>query len=197
MMKQLSKTLMLSMMVALIAACGPVKLPEQKNYKLSQAANVKPSHQKRFGTILVSKIGALGVMDSDDLHYSTKPYEIRSYVNHHWAARPADMLEGLIIKSLQNSHAFQSVVPASFTGDVNYRLKTELVSLHQSFASQPSQVEIVLLAYLIDDKKDKVIKSARLKEVIPAPSNTPYGGVLAANKATSNLLSKLVRFSTN
>ncbi len=193
-MKRLKSAIALLTLGLFVVGCGPVKLPEQKEYKLTQTAKVV-THSRYKGVILVSKTTASSLIDNEDMHYSFKPYEMRSYVNHQWAARPADMLEGLIIKSLQNSHVFKAVVPESFSGDVNYRLKTRLISLNQSFAHKPSQVKMVLLAYLIDDKRDRIIRSARLKEVVTAPFDTPYGGVLAANQATSKLLSKLVQFA--
>lgn len=196
-MRKFLVVLTLFCFMLLTVGCGPVKLPEQKNYKLSQTAKAAKYHQRHRGAILVTNMTAESVLDSDDIHYSFKPFELHSFVNHQWAARPAEMIEGLLLKSLQQSHAFKAVVPQSFTGEVSYRLKTRLISLNQSFAHRPSQVEVAVLAYLINDKSDKVIKSARFKATATAPSDTPYGGVLAANQAVSTLLTKLVKFAAN
>jgi cholesterol transport system auxiliary component len=55
-------------------------------------------------------------------------------------------------------------------------------------------VRFTLRAQLIDVDARRVLASAEFDETEVAPSDDPYGGVLAANRALARLLERLAAF---
>jgi cholesterol transport system auxiliary component len=55
-------------------------------------------------------------------------------------------------------------------------------------------VRFTLRAQLIDVDARRVLASAEFDETEAAPSDDPYGGVLAANRALGRLLERLAAF---
>ena len=75
------------------------------------------------------------------------------------------------------------------------RLETEVLLLQQEFTTKPSQVRFVLRAYIAEDGTRRVLATRDFEALVPAPSEDPYGGVLAANTAVRQVLDELTAFS--
>jgi cholesterol transport system auxiliary component len=82
--------------------------------------------------------------------------------------------------------------PSSASGEL--RLDSEILLLQQEFLAQPSQVRFVLRAALVDATSRRVIATRDFEGLAKAPSDDPYGGVLAANQAVQAVLEKLAAF---
>jgi cholesterol transport system auxiliary component len=74
------------------------------------------------------------------------------------------------------------------------RLDSELLSFHQDFTRQPSEMHVTLRAQLIDLGTQRVIASRTFDIRETTPSEDTYGGVLAANRAVAQLLEELATF---
>ena len=190
---------MLAMAILLVCSmsgCGPINTPEQSTYAL---ASFKPlALRKRISktkyTLLVTTPVASPAFRSSKMLYEMIPYKLRAYSENRWAAPPAQMLLPLIATRLRSKAYFYAVVTPPFTGSANYRLDTHLLMLQQEFIQPTSLVRLALDASLVDSKTNKVIASREFMFTVPAPSNNPYGGVLAANKAAAQLTQRLARF---
>jgi cholesterol transport system auxiliary component len=104
------------------------------------------------------------------------------------------MLGPVLVNALSASGRFRAVMggPANVSGDL--RLDIEIVSLQQEFDTTPSHARVSLRAQLIDLENRDVLATRTFEAVQAAPSEDPYGGVVAINQALEQLLDQLVRF---
>lgn len=145
-------------------------------------------------TLLVNQPHAAPGFESSRIVYVQKPYRMDYYARHRWADSPAHMLRPILIRALDRSGLFHSVVaaPAPVTGDL--RLDSELLRLAQVFEGNGSSVQLQMRVVLFDQVHQGVMASHILSVTEPAPEDTPYGGVVAANRAVSRLLPEIVAF---
>jgi len=128
--------------------------------------------------------------DGPRMAYVTRPYELHFFARHQWVEPPARMLAPLLAEALERDGRFD----ASQTGEnlaAALRLDTEIVALQQEFSAHPSQVRFTLRAQLLDLAARRVLASAAFEAVEAAPSDDPYGGVVAANRAVARVLDEV------
>jgi cholesterol transport system auxiliary component len=82
--------------------------------------------------------------------------------------------------------------PSAAMGDL--RLDTEIVRMQHEFLAQPSRVRFTLRAYIVDSATRKVLAWREFDESVTATDDTPYGGIVAANRAVQAALEKLSAF---
>jgi len=104
------------------------------------------------------------------------------------------MLAPAIAQAIEHSRAFRAVLRAPSAVPVDLRLDTELVRLQQNFSAHPSRLEMTLRVQLIGTNPARALASAQFDEVEDAPSDDPYGGVTAANRALSRLVGRVADF---
>lgn len=181
----------------ILTACSPVKVASIQEYKLESPSTLHVRNKPTRATILVSKPLAASGYTTSDMRYVVKSYELSSFAKNSWVAPPADMLETMLIESLQNSGYFYGVVRAPFAGTTAYRLDTQLLSLRQNFLKRPSRIDLAIKAELVNETTKKIVRSKRFVTHVNALEDTPYGGVMAANRAMNNLMVQIVRFATD
>lgn len=155
----------------------------------STAAKPAPTHALAARTILlVSSPRAYPGYDGARMVYLIKPYTLGYFAQNQWVDTPQRMLGPLVAQAMEGTGRFFAVVqaPTSLPGD--YRLDTDIVQLQQEFLQQPSQFRIVLRAMLADLHSGQLLGSRSFEVIEPAPSDDPYGGVVAANRALARLL---------
>jgi len=123
--------------------------------------------------------------------YMEEAHRIDYFAHHRWADSPARMLEPLLIHALESSGLFQAVVQAPTTARFDLRLDTELLRLVQVFEPTESRIELEVRISLLDTEQQRVLVSDVLAVTEPATERTPYGGVIAVNKAVVRLLEEL------
>jgi cholesterol transport system auxiliary component len=74
------------------------------------------------------------------------------------------------------------------------RLDTEVLRLQQEFTGKPSQARFSLRAYLVESATRQVIATRQFEATVPAASEDPHGGVVAANAAVQSVLASLATF---
>ena len=126
--------------------------------------------------------------------YLQKAYHLEHYGKNQWVAKPSVMFTSLLMESLSNSRSFTAVVGAGLRSTASWQLNSELLYLQQNFMGEHNQVEMSVSAQLIDRHRARVVASQTFKAVVPTISADPYGGVLAANLATQQILEKIARF---
>ncbi len=178
----------------LVAGCGPVKLPVTNQYKLESYARPKQPVARSTSSILVSMPEALAGYQTEQMHYVAKPFELSSFAHNDWISPPANMLYPLILQSLQASGYFYAVVSGPYVSSAEYRLDTQLISLQQNFLVRPSVMELVVKTMLTHIGDNRVLTTHTFSEHVACPQDTPYGGVIAANRASQNLTAKLSYF---
>ncbi|MBB72273.1 MAG: hypothetical protein CMF50_07735 [Legionellales bacterium] len=179
--------------VVLTACMGPVKTPPVSTYSLNATPTVaqKPRTAK---TLLVTSPTATATFATNKMAYTSAPFQVSYFANNRWTARPSEMLKPLMVSALQDTNHYHAVVASPFSGNATLRLDTDLIKLQQEFSHIPSQIELEVQARLVDAKSLRVIATKHFDIIEPAPTNTPYGGVIAANKAVNQYLQELSRF---
>jgi cholesterol transport system auxiliary component len=147
-------------------------------------------------TLIVNPPRAAAGFDSQRIVYVREAHKREYFAHSEWIDTPARMLAPLIVVAVENSGTFRAVVltPSAATGDL--RLDTEIVGLQHEFDARPSRVRFTLRAYVVDNATRRVVAWREFDEAVPAATEDPYGGILAANRAVQTVLGQLADFCT-
>jgi cholesterol transport system auxiliary component len=187
--------------LSLLLLCGcqalkPVVSAPPTVYSLAAARDgVAPTQPASTGlTLIVSPPHAAAGFDSQRIVYMRKADQLEYFAHNQWVDTPARMLTPLIVAAIESSGAFRAVVntPSPAAGEM--RLDTEVLRLQQDFTSTPSQVRFALRAYLVESATRQVIASRQFEATVPAASEDPHGGVVAATLAVQSVLAGLATF---
>ena len=169
-------------------------------YTLSSAnvtANSAPLAQRAAltaPTLIVSPPHAAAGFDSKRIIYLRQADQLEYFAHSEWIDTPARMLAPLIVAAVERSGAFRAVVQTPSTAAGEMRLDIEILRLQHEFLTVPSQVRFTLRAYVVESKTRRVIASRAFDTAVPATSENPHGGVMAANRAVQTVLDSLSAF---
>jgi len=190
-------TVLMVGIACLLSACSvfsPVKTEQTTAYVLNtlpSPATKKPTHKI---TLLVMQPTTSQVYNTTQMAYTTQPYQVAYFAKSRWADTPAQMLQSLLVEALQNTHYFYAVGMSPMLGQYDYVLNMQLLQFEQRFSGLASEIIITLRAQISKPADNAVIATRQFTIVEPALVNTPYGGVVAANKATARLLTAVRKF---
>lgn len=194
-MKALIKALLLASAFGLLMGCSPVKLPNVSSYELSNLKAVKSSNRSRTQiTLSVNAPTAAPGYQSAAMIYMITPYQLSSFTLHKWVAPPAQMMLPIIVMTLRSKGYYKAVVSGVAPSLTQYNLDLQLIKLQQEFLQPKSRIRMVMQATLFNNLTNKVVASRRFTQVVPANTNTPYGGVLAANRVANTVAQQIARF---
>jgi len=179
----------------LLAGCTGLQAPKLESIHLytldAQPASITAQHQNNR-VLAISMPTAWPGYDTPQIAYQRQPLELEYFLTHRWADTPARMLRPLLAQALEP--AFRAVVPTPGIVAADLRLDTELIQLKQDFTTQPSRIQLVLRAQLIDVKDKRVIAVKQFDESENSATEDAYGGILATNRALQRVLSQLTVF---
>ena len=178
----------------LLTACSPIKNEVSNQYKLELFSQKKIAPHKSRHSLLISPPDAIAGYQTEQMRYVDKPYELSAFAHNAWISSPANMLYALIIQSLQHSHYFFAVASGPDSDKTEYRLDSQLIELQQNFLTKPSTVSLVVKVTLNHISDLRVVSSRIMTECVTSPSDTPYGGVIAANTAAKAFTAELADF---
>lgn len=178
----------------LLTACSPIKTPVTNQYKLSAYSNKQLTSRYTQLSILVTQPEAVAGYQTEQMLYIQKPFELTPFANNAWIDPPADMLFPLILQSLQRSGYFYAVASSPTADKTDYRLDTQLIEIHQNFLKKPSEIEFIAKVVLTCVKDSRVVASRLISQQAQCPIESPYGGVIAANRAVSNFTAEMTEF---
>ena len=186
---------MLGLISSACANLQPIKTPTMTTYTIDTVAETHQRADPISKTILVATPTAEPAYNNKQMIYTDTTYELKTFGRSQWIAPPAQLLQPLLVQSLANTHYFQAVVAAPFSGQSDYRLETRLVKLQQEFFKQPSELHLVIQARIVNNSTQRVIADKLFHTRIAAIDDSPRGGAIAANHATALLLKQLVEFT--
>lgn len=193
-MRYLNLFLLISFSIGLLPGCfSPVKSPAQSKYFFYPNV-VTIQARKTTNTLLVSRPTAAAGYTTFRMAYMEKPSELSYYTRNRWIAPPAEMLQPLLVESIQQSHRFRAVAAAPFSGKTNYRLETNIVYIRQNLTIVPHKMEIGLQVRLVDNQNQRIVASRLLQRSAPVLSLVPYAAVLTTNDLLCRLLQDVTRF---
>jgi len=183
-------------LAALVAGCAALQAPQRDSPTLHvlSAEPLNKATQVRHAAIEVAPPRAWPGFDTPQMAYVRQPYELDYFATHRWADTPSRMLGPLLVRALEQTESFRSVVQVSNAVPADWRIDTEIVRLQQDFTTQPSRVEFTLRAQLTDVRGRLVVASSVFDEVEIAPSENAAGGVIAANAALQRMLVRVADF---
>jgi cholesterol transport system auxiliary component len=181
-----------------VTGCGALRsatTPPPSFYSLDLSrADTPYTDAASTHTLLVSVPQAASGYDSQRIIYLRQAHGLEYFAHSEWIDTPARMLAPMIIATIQDSGTFRAVIPAPSSARGDLRLDTEIIRLHQDFRHTPSRVRFTLRARLIDGKTQHVVASHEFDDSSPAPSDDPYGGIVAANRVVRMILDELAVF---
>lgn len=189
-------SLLLSSILAL-AGCqvlGPQAVPPTNTYALSIPNVHSSTHHENKITLLVNTPTAAPGYDTSKMMYTNKLFQVSSFAQNKWAAAPAEMIGPLLVEKLRQTNKFHAVISSAFTADRQFILRTHVTELRQNFTVNPSKIELTITAELINAENNKVMNTRTFTTALSTPENTPYGGVLAANRAVNKVLTQISEF---
>jgi cholesterol transport system auxiliary component len=152
-----------------------------------------PIRDRAAQTIEIAPPSARPGFEGPRMAYVTRPYEIQFFARHQWVEPPARMLAPLLGEALERDGSFRAT-QAGGSAAPALRLETEIVALQQEFTAHPSQLRFTVRARLLDGFEHRVLATAAFEAVEPSPSEDPYGGVIAANRAVARVLDEVARW---
>ena len=185
--------------LAALGACSllkPTATPQPAFYALDgpRGSATTAAAPVAAPTLIVNPPTAAAGYDSQRIIYVRETHKLEYFAHSEWVDPPSRMLMPLLVAAVEATGAFRAVVltPSAATGDL--RLDTEIIRLQHEFLTQPSRVRFTLRAYLVDDKTRRVLAWSEFDAAVPAATENPYGGVVAANRAVQTVLADLAAF---
>lgn len=173
------------MTVGYLTACTPIKTTITNQYQLASFSAEKIATKKTHRSLFISQPDAIAGYQTEQMMYMNKPFELNSFAHNAWISSPANMLYPLMIQSLEASNYFFAIASTPDADKTDYRLDTQLFALRQNFLTKPSTVDLTAKVVLTHIDDNRVISSTIITQQVACPSDTPLGGVLAANQATA------------
>lgn len=192
-MKKIIILFFLSIVLTGCSLFSAVKTEKINTYELNTLPNFAPKKHRSGTTLMVMLPDATPAYNTTQIAYARGPYEVAYFAKNSWIATPPQMLRPLIIQTLQKTHHYRAVIPATATGNYQYILASQLITLKQQFYVDSSEVVLVFRAQLTNVASNRIVASKEFTIVKPA-APTPYGGVVAANEAAAELLAQLANF---
>lgn len=175
---------------------GPVKSKPITTYALMNPPVVTTEASHSGGKVLqVSEVTANTGYTTEDMMYMRERFELGHFSKHRWISPPAELFTPLVVEQLAHSGCFKAVVGSAQSGSSDLSLNVQLLVLRQEFFATGSQERLAVQATLNDTAGGRIIAQRRFERVEPTSQDTPYGGVIAANRAAAEVLSDLVAFT--
>ncbi|MBA2648738.1 MAG: membrane integrity-associated transporter subunit PqiC [Legionella sp.] len=177
----------------LIGGCS-VKTPISTQYQLKSYCIKHGAGGPCHYTLMVSVPEAAGSYLTEQMWYVREPFQVQAFAHNAWVSPPAAMLYPLLIQSLQHSGFFHAVTSSGYSEGTDFRLDTQLYTLEQNFLKHPSEMEFSAKVVLTNIKDNHILGSHIITEHVPCPSDTPEGGVIAANQAVELFTAEVNEF---
>lgn len=134
--------------------------------------------------------------DTARMAFVRQPHTLEYYAKNRWAETPARMLGPLLVRTLDQQTGFRTVTSADGMVKGDVRLDTEITLIQQEFANSQSSLHMKLRVQLVEQASFRVLATQVFDVVEAAPTNDPYGGVIAANRMLPRLLGQIADFAT-
>ena len=138
---------------ALLAGCSLLSPPkaEPATAILSKVPDQVPFEPGHASTLLVQRPEINPAYDTTRMVYTVKPYQLAYYRDNQWGGTPAQMIQPLLVRTLQQTGFFRAILSPPDSGHTSYALRTEIVELVQDYTRGPPMVRLVLRLQLFDE----------------------------------------------
>lgn len=184
---------MLLTITFLLSGCfGPVKVQSIDRYTL-EAVNVD-EYPRQGGVLLIPMPQVEKGLQTNDMLFSEKAYQINAYSFSKWTSPPANLLHKILLESFNRAGIYKAVISSSYSKSAKWKLEIRILQWHQTFIRYPSRVVVSYVANIYDTKKQKIVASRVFETSIRAKTENAYGGVRAMNYAMDELIPDTIEF---
>jgi len=180
-----------------ITGCALLSTPPKVNIEKAVLTEVPldpPQRTTRGDTVLVFPPKTTALYDTTQMAYSTQPHEVAYFSEREWGETPSQMLYPLVVRTLENTHAFRAVLTEPFAARYTYALRTEILELIEDFRSDSASLVLSLRFQLTDYGAKTLIATKEVSVREPMHERNSYAGVMAANEATAKALQQMAQY---
>jgi len=178
----------------LLTAClSPVNNKPRSTYVVDSLPGDVAKSRKGAGVLLVLSPNARPIYQTTRMAYTARPYEVQYFSENQWAETPSQMLLPLLAETMEATYRFKGVMTPPYSGQYQYVLNTQILSFEQDNVHQPDSFKMAVQANLTKSN-NQLVATKTFSIRVPLSQPTPYGGVLAANKAAKKILADLSSF---
>jgi len=145
-------------------------------------------------TLVVFPPEARPAVDTMQMAYATRPHQLAYYAHNQWAETPPQMLQPLLLRTLEATGAFHAVVSPPAAGMSVLALRTEVSELVQDHTQEPPVLRLALRVRLTDERTRNVLGTREVTVQEPMQQAGPEAGVRAANTAMARALREVAQF---
>lgn len=175
------------------AFLSPPKADIEKSV-LNQLPTIVPHREADGGAVLVFPPATTSVYDTVLMAYRTEPRQIAYFSRRQWGATPSQMIQPLLVATLEKTHSFRFVLVPPFSGPYTYSLRTEILDLIQDFTPKSATLVLSLRFQLAGYGASPVIAARDISVREPMLQRNSRAGVAAANDATAKALQQMAGF---
>jgi cholesterol transport system auxiliary component len=184
---------------ALLAGCGGLLLGPQpapvKTYLFAPELPGGGGAAMGGPAIALSPPEAAAGYGTRRMAYVESDYRLDYFAENEWVDTPSRMLHPLLTKALRATGRFRGVAEEGQGIATDLRLDTLILEVRQDFRRQPSRGSVRLRAHLLDTKGRRLLATRSFEAQAPAPSDDPYGGVVAINQVLAELIREVAEFA--
>ncbi|MDP2878452.1 MAG: ABC-type transport auxiliary lipoprotein family protein [Sulfuricella sp.] len=196
--KKLDAKIAVALCALVLAGCSSLRPTEAESVRtylleaqFDRTVQVKPIPL----ALTVSPPRAVPGYDTVRMAFIRQPHRLEYFANNRWAETPAKMLGPLLVRALELRTGFNAVTSADGMVKGDVRLDTEITLLQQEFTPSPSRLHMKLRVQLVEQASYRVLATQVFDATEAAPTDDPYGGVIAANRMLPRLLGQIADFA--
>lgn len=196
--KRLDAKIAAALFALVLAGCSTLRPTEAESARtyLLEAQFDRVEQVKSIPlTLTVSPPRAVPGYDTVHMAFIRQPHQLEYFAKNRWAETPAKMLGPLLMRALELRTGFNAVTSADGMVKGDVRLDTEITLLQQEFTTSPSRLHMKLRVQLVEQTSYRVLATQVFDAVEAAPTDDPYGGVIAANRMLPRLIGQIADFA--
>jgi cholesterol transport system auxiliary component len=165
--------------------------------EVRKACKPAESPGEAAGSLVVSVPRARPGFDSPRMAYVQRSYTLEFFAHSRWVDAPPRLLGPLIVSCLGQTGGFQAVALGPTGVAADWRLDADIEYLQQEFTESSSRVRVGLRIQVVDLGRGAILGQRYFERVAPAPSDDPYGGVVATNQALGAVLAEVAQWTVS
>ncbi len=180
-------------LVIMISGCSITKtVPSKTEYRLltPDVAKIQSSSCESI-TIKLEPIQSSNTLLDHRMYYAIDSIEQRYYSESLWVQSPNKMIEQILKNAMIESKLFGSVLDYRSNADTQWRYEVRILDCMQYFKDDGSSyVKLSMDFVIIKNIGMKIVASKHLEVVVPAETSDAQGGVIALNRAVSQIVTQ-------
>ena len=184
------------LLAATLAGCafGPAADPPLTSSLLDAVPADVPHRAASSLTLVVFPPQARPAIDTTQMAYAMKVHQLAYYARNQWAETPPEMLQPLLVRTLEATGAFHAVVAPPGAAASGLALRTDIAELVQDFTQDPPVLRLALRVRLNDERTRTVLGTREIVVTETMAQKGAEAGVAAANVAVAKALRMVAQF---